>query len=278
VTTAIPAEDFAHGDARRYRRRCRCTPCVRAATAEAKRNEFLRATGRGALLAPDRSADHVRALRNAGLRDADILQAARIVPDQLYRIMRGAGKIHRNTERRVLAVPIPEAVGAGSSSLVDGTGTHRRLQALVAAGWPAAQLGNHPGVAHRQQMTYLLHGLGTGRVELHTALRIRDLFHGLDGRRPEDNGIAPHIAQRARQLAGRRGWHPAIVWDDIDDPFEKPNYGAKVSRVDAVVEDTAELVREGYSREAIALRLGISWDAVRVAHSRKGVDLPEVAA
>jgi hypothetical protein len=277
MTTAIPAEAFAHGDARRYRRGCRCRPCTRALTAEVRRNGFFRATGRGAHIAPDRAADHVRALREAGLRDGDIMAAARIVPSVLYKILRGAGRIHRDTERRILAVPIPTAPGAGCGSLVDGTGTHRRLQALVAAGWPAAQLGNRLGGAHRQQIAYLLNGRGTGRVELHTAQRIEALFQELDRLRPEDNGVAPDVVLLTRQLAASKGWHPAVVWDDIDDPTEKPNYGAKASRADAVVEDTAELAREGYNREAIALRLGISWDAVRLAHSRKGIPMPEVA-
>jgi DNA-directed RNA polymerase specialized sigma24 family protein len=44
--------------------------------------------------------------------------------------------------------------------------------------------------------------------------------------------------------------------------------------VKAVVEDTAELVLEGLSREGIAARLGIKWDAVRQAYRRAGVPLP----
>jgi hypothetical protein len=47
-----------------------------------------------------------------------------------------------------------------------------------------------------------------------------------------------------------------------------------VSRVRAVVDDAAELAAQGYSREGIAARLGIGWDAVRQAYRRDGSSLP----
>jgi hypothetical protein len=49
-------------------------------------------------------------------------------------------------------------------------------------------------------------------------------------------------------------------------------------RAASIVEDTAELVRHGLTRERIAERLGISWNAVSKAHSRRSHPVPELAA
>jgi uncharacterized protein (DUF433 family) len=275
--TAIPAEAFDHGDPRRYRRGCRCDDCKAGINAENKRNRYHRSTGRRRLIPVQQAASHLLGLRAAGMSDAEILTAARICPDQLYRILRGDGRIAVDTERNILAVTVPAGNGQGNYSVTDGTGTRRRLRALVAAGWPATELGFRLGV-FKQQVGYLLRAGGTGQVTLRVEAEVRRVYLDLWNEKPEAHGVAGHIALRARRLAARRGWHPAAVWDDIDNPDEQPNYGEHTPRPVAIVEDTAELVALGLSRDAIAERLGITWDAVQKAHSRMSTPLPELAA
>lgn len=275
--TAIPAEAFEHGDPKRYRRGCRCDDCKAGVNAENKRNRYLLAVGRSPLVSVDRAADHLVRLRMAGMSDVEILAAARICTDQLYRFLRREGRLRRNTERQILAVSVPVRAGQDNCSTTDGTGTRRRLQALAAAGWPASELAFRLGM-YKERVTYLLHGGGGGQVTLRVEALVRAVYLDLWGERPEEHGVARHLALRARRLAVRRGWHPAAVWDDIDNPDEQPNYGERTPRPVAIVEDTAELVAQGLSRDAIADRLGITWDAVQKAHSRLGTPLPELAA
>jgi DNA-binding CsgD family transcriptional regulator len=278
MTAAIPADHFTHGDPKRYRRGCRCTACTRGMVSQNKRNILLRSTGRAIIRTPDRASAHVRALRAAGLTDLQITRASGVCNDIFYRVVRGDGRIHASTERKLLALPVPtNAACNGNHALIGATGTWRRLQALIAAGWPASELAKRLSL-HPRSVNTLLHEPGNGYVQAKTAADVQQVYRELWGRRPEAAGIPSYIAERARSLAARRGWHPAAVWDDIDDPSETPQYGARASRVDAVVEDATELIAEGYSREAIADRLGLTWDAVRQAFIRKGTPLPELAA
>lgn len=277
TTVAAPAEVFDHGDTRRYRRGCRCRTCTTAASAESRRNQYLRETGRGTLRAPDKASAHVERLRRAGMSDYQIMQAAGISPDILYRVIRRDGRIRFSTERRILAVPVPKGVEPSSFAHIDAAGTWRRLQALAVAGWTAKEIGLRIGL-HPTYVAYVMAGNGGGQVAIRTAELVRRIHRELWNQRPEDHGIPGHIADRARASARKKGWHPAAVWDDIDDPAEQPNYGEWTPRELAIVEDAGELIRQGLSREAIATRLGITWNTVTKAYSRHGMPVPEVAA
>jgi hypothetical protein len=249
------------------------TLAPRPTAGQLKAARIRRAAGHRASVPPDRAAAHIAALRRAGMSDTQIRTAARISIGTLYRVAGGAPLL-RATEARILLVrPVPEGRACRSTSAVPPDGTRRRLQALVGAGWPPAVLAAGLGMKP-QQLHELLHRHSQG-VAVGTAERVRLLTRELWPRHPEARGVRHSATVRARQLADRHGWHPLAVWDDIDDPAEHPQYGAEVSRVQAVVEDTAELLREGLSREGIAARLGIQWDAVRQAHRRAGVPTPE---
>lgn len=271
MTTAT-VQAVPHGDHRCYWRGCRRPECCSAAAARNKRSSYLRQTGRGTICPPDRAARHIQQLR-AGMEDAQIKAAAKLGDETFYRILNGRS-IRRTTEARILAVPVQRS-SAANCSKVNGAGGRRRLQALAVAGWPVATLAARLSVQENTVHRVLCQE--GGLVSRRTLARICDLFSEVWNRRPEDCGVPPVSAKRARGLAARHGWHPVGVWDDIDDPSEVPQYGARVSRVDAVVEDATELIAEGYSREAIAERLGITWDAVRQAYIRKGAPLPELA-
>lgn len=237
-----------------------------------KQARIRRAAGHRATCPPTRAAAHIRALRQAGMSDAQIRAAAKISNGTLYRIV-GGQSLLRRTEARLLAVkPAPQPQPRRSAAVVPSHGTGRRLQGLVVAGWPPAVLATALGM-RMQQVHRLLHA---GRpVTVATAGRVTAMTRELWGRQPEACGARHSAVLRARQYAGRYGWHPLAVWDDIDDPDEQPQYGQHTSRLVAVVEDTAELIGEGLSREGISARLGIQWDAVRQAHRRAGVATPE---
>lgn len=242
-------------------------------TSQLKQARYRRQAGHRATTAPDRAAAHITTLRAAGMTDLLIRAAARISATTLYRAAGQLGRLTRASERRILAVAVP-AVSAPPRSLATTAphGTRRRLQALVYAGWPPPVLA--AALDRKVQHVHELLHRDRDRVSLRVEAAVRALFAELWDQQPEQHGVRPAAATRARELAARHGWHPDVVWDDLDDLDALPQYGAETSRQQAVIEDTAELVREGLSREGIAVRLGIQWDAVRQAHRRAGVDVP----
>lgn len=269
---AIPAEAFDHGDPRRYRRGCRCDLCKKGVSAASRRQRYLRETGRGTQRTPDRAADHVTRLRQAGLNDLTIRAKANICPDVLYRIMRREGTIHAATEQRILAVPVPPKGAAAvsmSRAYIPATGTLRRLRALTAAGWYPAELARR---LHRdkQYVVYLTRGRGGDKVALFFAEEVDRLYRELRFLKPEEHGVTPYYAERARTQAAAEGWLGPGYWDDdeIDDPDFVPATGHTLRYI-RLAEDGLELeAQQGYSRQQAADRLGVSKDALQQAISR----------
>lgn len=264
--TAVPAEAFDHGDARRYRRGCRCKPCIQAVTKYGQRGRYLSATGRSCATTPDRAADHIAVLRAAGTPDTYIRQAAQICDDALYRIVRREGTIHRTTETRVLAVrPLIGSIRVGTR--VPGLGTIRRLRALAADGWPAAELARRCG-KHTQFIVCLQNSPETAEVRMWVADYVGALYAQVQGCKPEAEGVPFHIAERTRVRAAAKRWTGSAWWDDDD--LDNPDYGpavTKTPRYIALAEDCAELERQGHTREQIAERLGVTRDGLQRALS-----------
>jgi AraC-like DNA-binding protein len=238
---------------------------------------YLRRQGVRANTTPHRAAHHIALLRAAGMRDPQIAAAAGRSPATLYRIAkRHTVTISRHTETQILAIPIPAPAGQGSASHTPSHGTARRLQALVHHGYPPAWIARHLGMT-RKHLGDLLHQRRAA-VTLHTAQRVEALYLTHWHLPAERAGVDAADTARARTIATAHHWQPAAAWDDIDHPGAQPQHGGDTSRQQAVIEDAAELLREGLSREGVAARLGIGWDAVRQAYRRAGRELPDVCA
>jgi hypothetical protein len=277
MTKPIPADDFQHGDPKRFRRGCRCTDCTAGERARRRKSNYLAATGRNPIRDPQRAVKHITALRAAGMTDLQICATSGVCNDVIYRALRG-GQIHTRNEQKLLAVPIPAAPidkAVAWRAREDGTGTRRRLRALAVMGWPSTAIARRLGVT-REHVNDLTNR--DGGVQTRTVKRIREVYLQLWNIRPEDHGVLPYVARQTRERATAKGWHPAAVWDDIDNPAEEPKYGLQSPRQSAIVEDAEELARHGLTREAIAQRLGVSWGTVLKAHHRAGTPVPEMAA
>lgn len=269
MKTAIPAEDFDHGDPRRYRRGCRCQQCKTGQSLRNRQLRFLRQTGRSTRRTPDKAAQHLLQLRSRGLSDKKIQQLTKSCPDVMYRILRREGSITYTVERRILSVPIPEPTSQLSESRVyiPGLGTRRRLQALVAAGWPPAELARRLG-KERENLGQIIKQKDCAQVAMYIADQVDRLYAELHNRNPEAHGVTPFYARRARQMAADRGWYAPGWWDG--DEFENPDYQpvvTKTPRYIALAEDCLELERQGYTREQIAERLGVTRDGLQRALS-----------
>ncbi len=102
----------------------------------------------------------------------------------------------------------------------DGTGTRRRIQALMALGWSTRELDKmldrRPSYTYRALM-------GTGDVYLTTAAMVADLYDRLCMTRPiAATEPQAAIIRRSANIAARNGYLPPLAWDNIDDPDEDP--------------------------------------------------------
>ena len=212
---------------------------------------------------------HVHHLRAHGMSFVTVYTAAGIGSATLSRLLYGEGdsppaaKVRVDTARRILAVT-PEGHTPPDGKCIDATGARRRIQALVANGWPMKRLGQHVGRSEDHMR------LATTRTQITAATdrQIRDAYRQLWDRNPAHYGISPAAITRARNLAARKGWAPPAAWDDIDDPAEQPKLGDPAPRAAALAEDGLWLEAQGHTRQQAADRLGVKKDALQQAISR----------
>lgn len=110
----------------------------------------------------------------------------------------------------------------GSPHTIPALGTHRRLQALMAAGWNAALLAREAGRAER----WVSNILARQRVNRTTARRVIDLYDRLwDQPPPQGTSGQKAAVTIVRRLARERGWLLPMALDDdrIDDPAWTPD-------------------------------------------------------
>jgi hypothetical protein len=179
--------------------------------------------------------NHVRRLRTAGASYEAIASAAGVSPMTVHRLdhghqhvpgrrcaaQRSSGRIRAVAAQRLLAVT--PVVVERCVVRRDATGTRRRLQALIALGYPAASLARRLGVDPRR-VKCVVRGT-TATVTSHMHATVRDLYDQLWDVRPAEQTLAQGKATAvARALAASKGWPtPAGLDDDrIDDPAYRP--------------------------------------------------------
>lgn len=228
-----------HGTRAAYvKDRCRCGPC----TAANRRAEAERARARAygcwqPYVDATAARRHVQELRTAGIGLRRIAAVSGVSYGSLAALLYGdrrtdrapSRRIRPNTEAALLAVsPGPDSVAPGTR--LDATGTRRRLQALVARGWPQARLAHLLG-RRRDSVGRLL---AASTVTAATAREVRALFDRIWSTPPPEHTAAERAAvEQARALAAGRGWRSALAWDDIDtdpDPAAGRRTGAAPHR------------------------------------------------
>lgn len=218
--------------------------------------------------------EHLRNLQACGLGLRRIAEASGVDRQRLQGILlgrpeRGTGpqkQVRPALATAVLAVQ-PSLDVLGSATPIDATGTHRRLQALVCAGWPQHHLAAALDMTDQNFSTLL----DRTKVLVRTARATRALYDLRWRADPRENGVDNQAYSRALNHAGRHGWAPVGAWDDdtIDDPAAVPDLGSGVSRTAALAEDATWLIESnGYTRQTAAERLGATKSAVEQALSR----------
>jgi len=203
--------------------RCRCEPCRAANSRDEHERRRAIAYGRWRPYVdagPARA--HLEQLRARGIGLNQIARLAGVAPSTLTRLAartsgNGAsttGLIRAEPARRILAVPIPvDANTHAPGSLVDATGSRRRLQALVAIGWTQADLARHL----QRRPSNLRQTLHSQLVTAATAADVRDLYDRLWNHPPDQSTPrGRRNSHAAREQARRNGWLAPLAWDDID--------------------------------------------------------------
>lgn len=168
---------------------------------------------------------HVRNLMAAGVSVVRIAAHAdvsfAVVSGLLY--TRGPNrprseKIRYENARRILAVRADQV----ATGYVDAAGTHRRLQALMANGWPQLRLGPHVGL----HPVYVNAVLRQTRIYGTTAMNVAAAYDRLWNQDPRQHGVNVGTYKKIRSLARNNGWAPPGAWDDdtIDDPQAHPEW------------------------------------------------------
>lgn len=171
----------------------------------------------------------------------------------LRRILNGhEPRINRITHNKILRAPVQP----GGWIFVDALGSRRRIQALQAAGHSQDDIA-----AAAETTQHRIHVVASHKVQsvrLHFAERITEAYQQLAH---TQGGSA-----RGRTIAARNGWLGPAWWDD--DEFDNPDYEPTtedVPRYVAHVENLRELEAQGYTREQIATRLGVTRDTLQRA-------------
>lgn len=159
---------------------------------------------------------------------------------------------------------------ARDGALIDPTGSTRRLQALIALGYPGRYLAARLGADPKWLPIYRT----PEHVRAASARAIRDLYDALSMRSPNEfPGIDRGGSTRARNHAQALGWPRPLEWDDdeIDNPnaqprlARRPDTAPKRTVSDAELEDLDWILRTSdvdphtlVGREQIAARLGVT--------------------
>ncbi|ONK09496.1 hypothetical protein [Streptomyces sp. MP131-18] len=222
--------DRPHGYARYRLDGCRCYTCAWARAEYDRRRTMAITAGTWQPwtdAAPVR--EHIQVLQSCGVGLRTIASAAGIDRKRLQALLRGRpergtppqAQVRPALAAAVLAVePTRDTIAPGTP--VVAVGTVRRLQALVAAGWPQAHLAAQLGMTGAN-FGPLLRAL---RVTAGTARAVRDLYDRLCLADPAEHGASPGGITRARRMAVDRRWAPMGAWDDdtIDDPAPEPDW------------------------------------------------------
>lgn len=265
--------------------RCRRPECLqRSADYDRTRNRLV-AYGRWQPFADAEPVrQHIRMLSSYGIGWQRLCKLAGVANGCVSRILYGAPHEGRGPTKRtrtatadkILAVR-PTLDQVAPSARVDGTGTRRRLQALVANGWPQMRLGQELGIKHHR---LIWEQVRQDVVSGDTARNVASLYDQLWNVDPASRGVAPRYIAQAKQIAAANGWAPPGAWDDdyIDSPAATPDLGEHVDRYTAIAEDARWLIDEqGYTTAQAAHRLGITKDHLYRALSQRPEAEPAAA-
>jgi hypothetical protein len=248
--------------------RCRCSPCTGANRAEARRRRKAIAYGRWApLVSAEAARQHVLHLRRLGLSLMRIARLSGVGYGTVARLVYGdpsrqhspTARVRHETQQRLLNVRT-DVNCPPAGCRVAAAGSRRRVQSLVAAGWPlptvAQRLGRRPGSLRRT--------LTANTVTSASARRITTLYDVLrDKPPPNSTAIERAKATRARTEGAQCGWLPPWAWDDIDNDNDDQDHGSGQGGEGGEGGEGASWLDE------VAIARAMQGDSVRLTHAER---------
>ncbi|MDX3527105.1 hypothetical protein P1P75_11790 [Streptomyces sp. ID05-39B] len=225
MTTSRP-----HGNAKYHLENCRCPVCCQEARDYDNNRRRAIAYGRWQpFVDAEPVRQHVRSLGEFGIGWMRAARLAGVSTGGVSKLLygdrpRGLGpsrRVRPETALKLLGVE-PTLDNLGDRLPVDGTGTRRRLQALVYAGWTQSELARRMDMNRANFARTIVSCL----VEVRTLKTTRTVYDTLWRVDPMSAGVPQHRADAARRIAVSRGWAPVGAWDDdtIDDPAAFPDW------------------------------------------------------
>ena len=225
---------------------------------------------------------HIDYLRAAGAGTVPIARAAGVSTATIARILYGQqgqrpnATVRTQSAEAILAVTLDDC-HIPDGARIDATGTRRRIQALVAAGWSFTALEPEIGIHNR-------HLGAVARADYVTAAiarKVRIAYKRLVQTTPEQAGVPSQAQALARRVARRECWHGPLAWDSIDDPTAQPEAAepymppARNGRDSMRMAELEHLLSLGESEHAIAKQMGASeayiHDLATIIRNRKAV-------
>lgn len=201
-------------------------------------------------------AAHVAELMQAGWTLGQIEERSGISKGMI-------SEIHCQKRTRGVAPVTAEALlgvtgPAPEGRFVLAVGTHRRLRALGAIGWPRPTLAARLGISAKVLDGFMCHEV----ITVATRDRVKRLYDELS--------TTPGPSELARARARGLGNPSPLAWDDdtIDDPAAEPDLGGQADRNTVLLENSDEIVEQGHTFEQAAERLGVSVNYLHQARSR----------
>ena len=216
-----------HGHRIMYNRhKCRCDDCRKANRVYESDRRRQQAYGRSPYTTTDRVRERILFLQKNGLSFKQIAKVSGVPQSSISRVIYGrtergegpAKRILKTSEEKILAV-VPTLENFAPSRRINGTGTRRRLQALVAVGWSMSKLGERLGCTQANMWKIMS---SRAEVEAQTARTVRALYDELWDQAPpmETRGDKASYT-KSINLAKAKGWPLPMDWDDdkIDNPM-----------------------------------------------------------
>jgi hypothetical protein len=219
-----------HGNAKYHLENCRCPICCKAASDYDNNRRRAIAYGRWQpFVDAEPVRQHIRALGEFGIGWIRAAKLASVSTGGVSKILYGdrprglapTKRVRPETALKLLAVE-PTLDNMGARVAIDGTGTRRRLQALVTKVWSKSELARRLGMNRANFGRIIVGDLVT--VGTHRAvLGLYDQLWRLD---PEQHGVPARWTEQARTFAADHRWAPPGAWDDdvIDDPAALPDW------------------------------------------------------
>lgn len=182
------------------------------------------------------------------------------------------------------------------STLIDASGTRRRLAGLWRDGFPLPFLAERMGVLDRSYLQRIIRGgVRAGRgarpytVTADTAALVREVYEKLEERKPEEFGIPSYSILRAQAFAKKKGLASRHCWDPdtIDDPEAIPEWtgacgtaaGLRIHYREGILPACQPCLAARERTDTPGPRkFQLSPDRLKAVRERKGMSLREVAA